>query len=440
MLSDAVVGNEQQAQPTTTQNPPAPPPPLPSTTATTAVQQGWTTCQRLVLVFCMVAYLTAFSFAITAAFTDFWLEESIDDQSLGVIQQQQQHKQIESALKSATDDAPMGKAINSKFTIDQQAPTGPLLTTTNQTDTTTSANSVTILSSGTTTTIVLDFVVGTDDGIDKGESENELGVEKKRAARIPSAHAIMSPNQEGKFISRNKSNEVEALQQHHNAHKFRFHSGLFQGERHSRVGFNQQPVHPLQSKPANSAEDLASPKAYQSRHEKFYVSDELQRGTSFFSGKQLWLLTVFFTGIGLFWNIVAFALSLLNTIIVDPIARKTVAGPYGMFLWSALSILCYVASLALFLQQFFYSNSNKRQHGDVVGHSNVDSSIMAIELGFSFWLLVTAVGIQLATWPLLFCALSNRCCGDGDARARRGNGRKSADTSMSSVDDTAFLY
>ena len=146
----------------------------------------------------------------------------------------------------------------------------PLLTTTNQTDTTTSANSVTILSSGTTTTIVLDFVVGTDDGIDKGESENELGVEKKRAARIPSAHAIMSPNQEGKFISRNKSNEVEALQQHHNAHKFRFHSGLFQGERHSRVGFNQQPVHPLQSKPANSAEDLASPKAYQSRHEKFY--------------------------------------------------------------------------------------------------------------------------------------------------------------------------
>ena len=71
-----------------------------------------------------VAYLTAFSFAITAAFTDFWLEESIDDQSLGVIQQQQQHKQIESALQSATDDALKGEASSSKFTIDQQASTG----------------------------------------------------------------------------------------------------------------------------------------------------------------------------------------------------------------------------------------------------------------------------------------------------------------------------
>ena len=129
---------------------------------------------------------------------------------------------------------------------------------------------MTILSSGTTPTIVLDFVVGTDDGIDKGESENKLGAEKKRAARIPSAATMMSSNKEDNVISRNKSNEVEALQQHHNAHKFRFHSGLFQGERRSHVGFNQQPEHPLQSKPANSAEDLASTKTYQSRREKFY--------------------------------------------------------------------------------------------------------------------------------------------------------------------------
>ena len=50
------------------------------------------------------------------------------------------------------------------------------------------------MSGGTTPTIVLDFVVGTDDGIDKGESENELGAEKKRAARISSAATIMSSN------------------------------------------------------------------------------------------------------------------------------------------------------------------------------------------------------------------------------------------------------
>ena len=96
-----------------------------------------------------------------------------------------------------------------------------------------------------------------------GPAKDEYG------SYFPSAATIMSSNQEDKFISRNKSNEVEALQQHHNAHKFRFHSGLFQGERHSRVVFNQQPVHPLQSKPASS-EELASPKTYQSRREKFY--------------------------------------------------------------------------------------------------------------------------------------------------------------------------
>uniref|UniRef100_A0A914EGF5 Uncharacterized protein n=1 Tax=Acrobeloides nanus TaxID=290746 RepID=A0A914EGF5_9BILA len=104
------------------------------------------------------------------------------------------------------------------------------------------------------------------------------------------------------------------------------HSGLFYGER--QLDYGQE-----------------------IKLEPFSVYDEIHKETSFMN-RTLWILCIFFIALGILWVFVGLLISLMNSVKMND---ETIIGPSGIYVWSILALLSFLAAIGIFVVQFFTS-------------------------------------------------------------------------------------
>ncbi|KAH7731038.1 Clarin-3 [Aphelenchoides avenae] len=164
--------------------------------------------------------------------------------------------------------------------------------------------------------------------------------------------------------------EAEQLERHGIISKHsHMHAGLFQGSRTLDSALGQQ-------------------------HQRFSIFDEIQVGTSYTS-KPAWLFILFFVALGLLWTSVGIIVSLLCTSANE---TRTIAGPPGLYLWSALGVVSFAAAIGIFVWQFHW-----RMVDNVLLPEQLQAGFSSkglLSLGYSFYCLVYAVAALVA--PCVF--------------------------------------
>uniref|UniRef100_A0A7E4UY65 DUF2975 domain-containing protein n=1 Tax=Panagrellus redivivus TaxID=6233 RepID=A0A7E4UY65_PANRE len=155
------------------------------------------------------------------------------------------------------------------------------------------------------------------------------------------------------------------------------HSGLFIGERQLDYGLGPS-------------------------HEIFSVYREITTKTSFFN-KLIWIFTLFFIALGLFWTFIGTVVALINTVIDE---KPSILGPSGIYLWCFLSMLSFATGLGIFVLQFF---TTIRKNVLLPEHLEAGfSSLNQAELGFSFYLIAGAIGALFIPMVLIFVSNSTK--------------------------------
>ncbi|KAK0416119.1 hypothetical protein QR680_012303 [Steinernema hermaphroditum] len=123
-----------------------------------------------------------------------------------------------------------------------------------------------------------------------------------------------------------------------------------------------------------------------SKFEPFLVYKEVHDGVSFMC-KFTWVFNIFFLCLGLLWIAIGITVSFVSTV-----SRKddSVVGSSGIYLWSILSQLSLSASALLYLLQFFTAIKANVLLEDQLNYGF--STANRVQLGYSFWFLVGAIG------------------------------------------------
>ncbi|KAL3108420.1 hypothetical protein niasHT_015342 [Heterodera trifolii] len=171
--------------------------------------------------------------------------------------------------------------------------------------------------------------------------------------------------------------------------------------------------------------------AFGPKRKHFSVLDELQSGVSFID-RNVWFALLLSIGLGFLWNIVGLSVTVKNCTKygnggkkIMPDVGTVIVGPLAICFWGTLTTVSYGICAALFLWQFFI-----RFRHNVLLSEHISagfSSEGCVRLGFSFWLLISAVLAQFAPCVLLFWAL-------------KGRKKQTNEEQKSKEQDTVFLY